>query len=186
MKISKIEALPSEVKKLRVAAYCRVSTASSEQEESLEAQKEHYETYIKRNPKWECAGVFHDFGLSGTSTEKREGLQSLLKQCRSGQVDFILIKSISRLSRNTLDCLSIVRELIALNIPIFFERENFNTCSMESELLLSILSRVLQLRNRSQHHEILNGLLRRDFRMEHSDLHIHHTDMISTVTEIML
>lgn len=127
-------------KKIRVAAYCRVSTASDEQLISLEAQKAHYETYIKANPEWNFAGLYYDEGISGTKTARREGLLSMLKDCERGLVDYIITKSISRFARNTTDCLTMVRRLLELDIPVLFEKENINTASMESELMLSILS----------------------------------------------
>ena len=127
-------------KKIRVAAYCRVSTASNEQLISLEAQKAHYETYIKANTEWEFAGLYYDEGVSGTKTAKREGLLSMLKDCERGLIGYIITKSISRFARNTADCLTMVRRLLELDIPVFFEKENINTASMESELMLSILS----------------------------------------------
>lgn len=127
-------------KKIRVAAYCRVSTASDEQLISLEEQKAHYETYIKENPEWEFAGLYYDEGVSGTKAIKREGLQSMLKDCERGLIDYIITKSISRFARNTADCLTMVRRLMELDIPVFFEKEEINTASMESELMLSIFS----------------------------------------------
>lgn len=144
MKIKKIEAQPVTVKKLRVAAYCRVSTENEDQKESLEAQREHYESWINLHDDWELAGIFYDFGISGTNAEARDGLQALLYACRTGSVDYVLTKSISRFSRNTSDCLSLVRELLSYSIPIYFEKENLDTSTMESELLLSILSSMAQ------------------------------------------
>ena len=149
MKIKKIEAQPAVVKKLRVAAYCRVSTENEDQKESLEAQREHYESWIRMHDDWECAGVFYDFGISGTKADAREGLQALLYACRTGSVDYVLTKSISRFSRNTSDCLSLVRELLSYNIPIYFEKENIDTGSMESELILSVLSSMAQSESES-------------------------------------
>lgn len=131
-------------KKLRVAAYCRVSTASEEQMESLSAQKEYYEKYIKENPEWEFAGLYYDEGITGTKKEKRKGLQTMITACELKQIDFIITKSISRFARNTLDCLEMVRKLIELGIFLYFEKENINTQSMESELILSILSSMAQ------------------------------------------
>lgn len=127
-------------KKLRVAAYCRVSTDSDEQLVSLEAQKNHYESYIKENPEWEFAGLYFDEGISGTKKAKRVALLQMMKDCEQGKIDFIITKSISRFARNTTDCLEMVRKLIDLGIFVFFEKENLNTGSMESELMLSILS----------------------------------------------
>ena len=128
-----------QAEKLRVAAYCRVSTGKDEQLESLDAQKEHYENYIKGNPEWEFAGVYYDAGISGTKKEKREGLLSMIRDCEHGKVDFIITKSISRFARNVTDCLEMVRKLLGLGISIYFEKENLDTGSMESELMLSIL-----------------------------------------------
>lgn len=144
MKIKKIEAQPQEVKKLRVAAYCRVSTDNDDQKESLEAQKAHYETWIKRHSNWDFAGIFYDFGITGTKADVRDGLQALMYECRIGRIDYVLTKSVSRFSRNTTDCLSLVRELLSYNIPVYFEKENLDTGSMESELILSIISGMAQ------------------------------------------
>lgn len=129
----------TQKKKLRVAAYCRVSTAKDEQLESLDGQKEHYGNYIKGNSEWEFAGLYYDAGISGTKKEKREGLLSMITDCEHGKIDFIIIKSISRFARNTTDCLELVRKLLSLGISIYFEKENLDTGSMESELMLSIL-----------------------------------------------
>ncbi|MBV1757995.1 MAG: recombinase family protein [Dethiosulfatibacter sp.] len=127
-------------KKLRVAAYARVSTGSDEQLLSLETQKVHYENYINANDEWVFAGIYFDEGISGTKVEKRIGLLQMLSDCETGSIDYIITKSISRFSRNTTDCLEMVRRLQELNIPVFFEKENINTGSMDSELMLTILS----------------------------------------------
>ena len=127
-------------KKTRVAAYCRVSTASDEQLISLDTQKAHYEDYIKSNNEWEYSGIFYDEGITGTKMECRDGLNSLIDSCKKGLVDLVITKSISRFSRNTTDCLELVRKLTGMNVTVIFEKENINTDSMESELMLSILS----------------------------------------------
>ena len=140
-RITKIEEnMPLEKRKLRVAAYCRVSTARDEQLVSLAAQKAHYESYIKSNDEWEFAGLYYDKGISGTKKEKRDGLLAMVAACERGTIDFVITKSISRFARNTTDCLELVRKLLDLKIYIYFEKENLNTGSMESELMLSILS----------------------------------------------
>ena len=140
MAVRVIEAKKQKAEKMKVAAYCRVSTENNDQLESLETQKEHYESWIRLHDDWEYFGIYYDSGISGTGSESRDGLQSLLQDCRCGKINYILTKSISRFSRNTVDCLSIVRELIQLQIPIYFEKENINTGTMDSELILSILS----------------------------------------------
>ena len=126
--------------KLRVAAYVRVSTNNAEQLVSLEAQKHHYESYIKANSDWEFVGIYYDEGISGTKKEKRTELLRLISDCENRNVDFIITKSISRFARNTTDCLELVRKLAGLGVFIYFEKENINTQSMDNELMLTILS----------------------------------------------
>lgn len=131
---------PTQKHKLRVAAYCRVSTDSEEQLVNLATQRKHYEAYITANPDWEFAGIYYDEGITGTKKEKRPALLRLIDDCEHKKIDFIVTKSISRFARNTTDCLELVRKLLELTVYIYFEKENLNTGSMESELMLSILS----------------------------------------------
>lgn len=150
-RITKIEVTKGFVKerKIRVAAYTRVSTKSEEQLLSLEIQKEHYESYINANSSWEYAGIYYDEGISGTKIEKREGLLALLKDCEDGKIDRVITKSISRFSRNTTDCLEMVRKLTSLKVFLFFEKENIDTEHMSSELMLSILSSIAESESKS-------------------------------------
>ena len=127
-------------KRLRVAAYCRVSSSMADQLVSLDAQKAHYEEYITSNPEWEFAGLYYDEGISGTKKEKRQALLQMMTDCENGKIDFIVTKSLSRFARNTTDCLELVRRLQELHIPVYFEKENLNTGSMETELFLSVMS----------------------------------------------
>jgi len=139
-KISENIALATMKSKLRVAAYCRVSTDSEEQLVSLQVQKTHYDSYIKANPEWEYAGLYYDEGISGTKKENRSELLRMISDCENRKIDLIITKSISRFARNTTDCLEMVRKLVDLGVYIYFEKENINTQSMESELMLSILN----------------------------------------------
>ena len=142
-KVTKIESVQNAEtvkQRLRVAAYCRVSTGSDAQLESLNVQKSHYERYITSRDDWQFAGLYYDEGITGTKTEKRPELLRLIADCEAKKIDLVITKSISRFSRNTTDCLELVRKLLSLNIPLFFEKENINTGSMESELFLAILS----------------------------------------------
>lgn len=149
-RITKIEAAEARSqRKLRVAAYARVSTDSDEQLVSLETQKQHYETYIKSRSDWEYAGLYYDEGITGTKLEKRDGLLSLLADCDAGKIDYIVVKSISRFSRNTVDTIETVRHLTDLGIHIYFEKENIDTSKMEGELLLSILSSLAESESHS-------------------------------------
>ncbi|MDQ0154140.1 recombinase family protein [Robertmurraya andreesenii] len=113
--------------KKRVAAYARISTNDPSQAGSYELQVAHYTEFIQSNPNWELVKVYCDEGISGTSTKKRLGFQSLINDCIEGKIDYILTKSISRFARNTLDCLKYIRELKGLGIGIFFENINTDT-----------------------------------------------------------
>lgn len=147
--IPTIRRASSATKRLKVAAYARVSTDSTEQTESLETQKSHYEHLIGARPDWELAGIYFDEGISGTKKENRTGLNNLLADCRAGRVERILTKSISRFARNTTDCLEMVRELQRLGISIYFEKENIDTDSMENELFLTLLSSMAEEESRA-------------------------------------
>ena len=138
--VATIPAVPQIRERLKVAAYCRVSTLLDSQETSIEAQRQHYEAEIKSNPDWEFAGVYLEAGVSGTKTEIRPELQRLIADCKEGRINLILTKSISRFSRNTSDCLEMVRTLTALGVTIRFAKENIDTGTMESEFMLSILA----------------------------------------------
>ena len=113
--------IPEEEIVLRVAAYCRVSTDSDDQINSFNAQNSHYTEMISTHEKWELEDIYADEGISGRSANKRDDFQRLLKDCRKGRIDKILVKSISRFARNTTECLEAIRELKALGISIFFE-----------------------------------------------------------------
>lgn len=127
----------TEKPKLRVAAYCRVSTDSDEQATSYEAQVAHYTEQITRNSEWAFAGIYADDGISGTNTKKREEFNRMIADCMDGRIDMIITKSISRFARNTLDCLKYIRQLKERNIPVFFEKENINTLDAKGEVLLA-------------------------------------------------
>lgn len=131
-------------RKLRVAAYCRVSTSLEAQQNSYEAQKEYYTNKILSNSDWILAGIFADKGVTGTSVEKRNGFQRMIRKCKQGKIDLILTKSISRFMRNTLDCLYYVRLLQRLNIPIIFETEGIDTSQMMNELILTLMGATSQ------------------------------------------
>ena len=136
-------------RQLRVAAYCRVSTDDEEQLTSYEAQKTYYTDKIMTNPEWTMAGVFADEGISGTSTAKRKDFNRLIKSCRQGKVDIVMVKSISRFARNTLDCIKYIRMLKALGVAVIFEKENINTLEMDSELLVTMMGAFAQAESKA-------------------------------------
>ena len=148
----------SKVQKTRVAAYCRVSTDYEEQESSYETQVKHYTSYINSNPEWELAGIFADDGISGTNTKKRDEFNRMIGECRAGHIDMILTKSISRFSRNTVDCLKYTRELKAMNIAVYFEKENINTLDAKGEVFMIIMAALAQQESESLSANVRLGL----------------------------
>ncbi len=146
------------VDRIRVAAYCRVSTDDDEQLGSFESQKLYYEQKIASNKDWVNAGIFADEAVTGTKTDKRSGFQDMIAHCHNGEIDMILTKSISRFARNTVDTLNYVRMLRDRNIAIFFEKENINTLDMNGELLLTIMSSLAQQEVESLSQNVKMGL----------------------------
>ena len=138
---------------LRVAAYARVSTDSEEQLESYQSQVRHYEELISNNPEWQFVGVYADEAITGTQTAKRDDFNRMINDCMNGDIDLIIVKSISRFARNTVDTLQYVRALKEKGVAVMFEEENINTLTMDGELLLTILSSVAQqeVQNISEH-----------------------------------
>lgn len=147
-----------EKPKLRVAAYCRVSTDSDEQATSYETQIEHYTAYIQGNPDWVLAGIYADDGISGTNTKKREEFNRMIDDCMAGGIDMVITKSISRFSRNTLDCLKYIRQLKEKSIPVYFEKENINTMDSKGEVLLTIMASLAQQESQSLSQNVKLGL----------------------------
>lgn len=150
--------------KLRVAAYCRVSTYSDEQATSYEAQVEHYTEFIQKNPEWEFADIYADDGISGTNTKNRDEFNRMIEDCEAGTIDMIITKSISRFARNTLDCLKYIRQLKDKNIPVFFEKEAINTMDAKGEVLITIMAS-LPSRNHNPLVRTLNLVYSSDTRM---------------------
>ena len=109
--------------KKKVAAYARVSTLMEEQEESYETQRNYYEAFIQQNPDWEFAGIYADRGISGTSARKRQEFLRMIESARSGEINLILCKSISRFSRNVVDTQRYVHELKSMNVEVRFEKQ---------------------------------------------------------------
>ncbi|RAQ30115.1 Transposon Tn3 resolvase [uncultured Ruminococcus sp.] len=139
-----IQPIAEQAKKLRVAAYARVSSDSADQLNSFATQVDYYTGYIQSKDEWEFAGLYADEAVSGTTADKRDDFQRLLADCRAGKIDRILVKSISRFARNTIDCLQTVRELKQLGVAVEFEKEGLDTGNMGSEMLLSILGAAAQ------------------------------------------
>ena len=150
-----------QMKALRVAAYCRVSTLQEQQESSYEAQVSYYTEKIRGNPNWKLAGIYADDGKSATSTKKRSDFQAMIDDCMAGKIDMVLTKSISRFARNTVDALINIRKLKEKNIAVFFEKESINTLEGSGELLLTILSSQAQEESRNVSENCHWGIVRK-------------------------
>ncbi len=140
-----IEAAPKqEAEKLRVAAYCRVSSNSTDQLNSFMAQLNYYTALIASKENWTLADLYADEGITGTSAEKRPDFQRLLADCRRGRVDKVLVKSVSRFARNARDCLTTIRELKSIGVGVCFEEQHIDTSNMSGELLTAVFATMSQ------------------------------------------
>lgn len=129
---------------LRVAAYCRVSSDSADQLHSYAAQIRAYTQAINAHDGWDLVDIYADEGLTGTRMDKREDFNRLMADCRKGKIDKIVVKSISRFARNTRDCLATLRELSSLGVTVKFEKENIDTGTLTSELMVSVSASLAQ------------------------------------------
>ena len=153
--------MPESKGKKRIAAYCRVSSDAEEQLHSLAAQTAFYTKSLKENKNSEFAGIYADEGISGTKAANRPQFQKMIEDCRNGLVDGIVTKSVSRFGRNTLDTLVYTRELRALGIDVYFEKENIHSCSAEGELLLTLMAAFAESESVSMSDNIKWGKQRR-------------------------
>ena len=141
--VQRVGNIPAQPKALRVAAYARVSSGKDAMLHSLSAQVSYYSNLIQNHPGWLYCGVFADEALTGTK-ENRAKFQCLLTECRAGNIDLIITKSISRFARNTVVLLQTVRELKSLGVDVYFEEQNIHSMSADGELMLTILASYAQ------------------------------------------
>lgn len=139
----------AEIQKTVVAAYARVSTEKEEQEDSFERQVSHYTTLITSKPEWEFGGIYADSGITGTRAEKRPDFMRMIADCRAGKINKVLVKSISRFARNTVDALKYIQELKELGISVYFENENIDTLTPGGEVLITILAAMAEQESRT-------------------------------------
>lgn len=145
------------VKQKRAAAYCRVSTGMECQEGSYEIQKSYFTELLSNNPDEELVKVYADEG-SGRSTQGRPEFRQMIQDCMDGKIDIIYTKSISRFSRNMLDCVTVVRRLKELGIPVIFEKEGINTMNGQSELFFHILAIIAEEESKSIGENVRAGI----------------------------
>lgn len=135
--------------KLRVAAYARVSSDSTDQLNSFVAQTNHYISLISSNENWTLVDIYADEGITGTSADKRNEFQRLLSDCRKGLIDRVLVKSISRFARNTKECLEAVRELKSIGVTVYFEEQGIDTGKMNTEFMAALHASIAQTESES-------------------------------------
>jgi len=151
---------PKENKELRVAAYCRVSTSVPEQLRSLEIQISAYKKMIKSYPNWLFVGVFYDIE-SGLRRSGRKSLDKLLRKAAKGKIDCIITKSISRVSRDTLEVLKIVRFLRERGINMHFENEKLDSIEADKEFEITLMGMLAQGESQNISENIQWGIQRK-------------------------
>jgi len=167
---SELEVIPAiatdeialDQRKLKVAAYVRVSTENDEQTSSYELQVNDFTDRINANPNWEFAGIYSDEGISGTELSHRKGMLQMIEDARAGKINHILAKSIARFARNVVDCLSIIDELKKLGVGVHFDENNLYTLDSTGALVLTILATVAEEESRSKSF-IMNWSIERRF-----------------------
>ena len=146
--------------KLRVAAYCRVSKDTREQETSFITQTTTYDRIISMHPEWELIKIYADKGKTGTSTKKRFEFNQMIEDAKNGKIDLILVKSVYRFSRNTVDLLETIRALRQNNVGVYFEKEN-TTLNLNSELLITVFAAFAQEESFSISENMRRGIRQR-------------------------
>ena len=144
-----LNARGEDINYTRVAAYARVSTGFEEQEDSFDRQVDYYTRFIQANPNWKFVKIYSDPGISGTRAEKRPGFQEMIEDCKKGLIDRILVKSIARFARNTVDALKYIRELKELGVSIYFEAQKIDTMTPGGDILLTILAATAEEESRT-------------------------------------
>ena len=151
----------------KVAAYARVSTLNAEQEDSYENQKEHYETLINETEGWELAGIYAD-QASGMNTKKRDGFKQMLKDASRGKFQLLLVKSISRFGRNTVDTVSSIRQLKSYGIEVRFQKEQLSSTSPQVDFLLTVMASMAEQESLSISQNVRIGYQYKMKKGEHS------------------
>lgn len=146
---------------IRVAAYCRVSSDSTDQLNSYMAQIRYYENFLAESEDNELVGIYADEGITGTRMDKRDEFLKLMQDCHRGKIDRVITKSISRFSRNTKECLTCVRELTELGVTIMFEKEGIDTAEMSDEILITIMGGLAQEESNSISNNVRWGIHKR-------------------------
>lgn len=156
-----IDLVTGKIRKKKVCGYARVSTDFEDQKNSFDFQKREFEERIKQNSEWEFVGMYSDEGISGTNTIHREGFRNMIKDAEHGKIDLILIKSLSRFARNTVDCLNNIRKLANLGVSVYFEKENITTTKDNVDLVLTIHAAIAEAESRDISESVKWGFQKR-------------------------
>lgn len=166
--------------KRKVAAYARVSTDLEDQKNSFNAQLDEYRTRIQKNQDWEFVGLYSDEGISGTCLKNRDGFKKMIKDALNGKIDLILVKSISRFARNTVDCLKTVRDLRNANVEVYFDKEAISTNDKKTDIMLTMFASFAQEESKSISENVKWGVRKR---MAKGQRKMHTSTTIGYVTE---
>lgn len=166
MQITEITPKAQSEERIRLAAYCRVSSDSEDQLHSLASQIRWYSDYGKRNPQYQIVDIYADEGLSGTEMENRDELQRLLKDCRRGKIDRIITKTVSRFARNTEELLATLRMLKEFGVSVFFEKQGIDTAQLNMEMIVTFPGMAAQQESEAISGNVRWGVKRR---MENGD-----------------
>lgn len=147
--------------RIRVAAYCRVSTDKLDQANSLESQQRYFYDYINRNPLWDLCEIYVDEGITGTNTLKRESFNRMVEDGRNGKFDMIITKEVSRFARNLLDSIAYTRELREHGIRLLFLNDNIDTVQPDHEFRLAMMASLAQEESRKTSERVKWGQRRR-------------------------
>ena len=150
-----------DARRLRVAAYCRVSSDSEDQLNSFAAQNAYYTALITGNSDWDLVDIYADKGITGTSADKREDFQRLIADCKRSRIDKVLVKSVSRFARNTKDCLEVTRDLKSIGVSVCFEEQNIDTAMVSGEMMTAIFASLAQKESESISQNMRMGIRRR-------------------------
>lgn len=157
------------VARLRVAAYCRVSSNSADQLNSYATQIRAYTKLINNRSDWEMVEIFADEGLSGMRADSRPEFMRMIRMCELRQIDLIITKSVSRFARNVKEALEFVRKLKLLGIGVQFEKEGINTLSLGDEMLLNTFTAIAQEESKSISQNQRLSIVKRMARGEYVD-----------------
>ena len=149
------------MRKLKVAAYARVSTDKDDQANSLANQRQYFTDFINSHKDWKLVAVYYDEGISGTQTKKRSGFNSMIQDAMNGDIDFILTKEVARFARNTVDTLSYTRKLKEVGVGVLFTIDNIDTRDRDGELRLTIMASMAQEESRKTSERVKWGQKRR-------------------------